>query len=541
MDRFLQLFGRFVQFSYAAWDRIVLRGYYERLQRPENIVYFFRTVCAQRCITPEVLAARTVGYRRWVENYAKRHAVPLITLPAGTRKEQFVDRFYQRYRDQEGVLVILKSMEQSPTFISYEPRYRPASGDDDYRLIKRAAKRFLHYYFYVMDPVMGPMSLCVASYLPFGVNCYMNGHSYLAQHLQRAGIRFRKDENAIVSCPDPERLAEIAAGLDEAILGKRADYWALRLAPSFSDHERSACRLQYQWSMAQMEFCRNVIFRRRARLRELFQRAVEIGVALGGATQTRHIFGRRIDRRYDGKLEPTLERRDEGFPVLRAYYKSSYVKQYEKGDRLLRTETCLNDTYHVGIGRKLHNLPEVKEHLAATTDRYLAQQAELLDSTVDTGALAKLAEPLITGKRRVPGIKLHDDRVIRLLETLLHSGGLVGDWTTRELHEHVLRRHRLSEQDYTLGQLRYDLGKLRAHGLAERLGTSRRYRLSRDGVRLGALLVKVRTRLLGPMFAGETVRGGGRSANPSVVEGALRSVDHALDALCETLGLRAAA
>jgi len=38
-------------------------------------------------------------------------------------------------------VVILRSMEQSPTFISYEPRYRPASGDDDYRLIKRAAKR----------------------------------------------------------------------------------------------------------------------------------------------------------------------------------------------------------------------------------------------------------------------------------------------------------------------------------------------------------------------------------------------------------------
>ena len=468
MDRFLQLFGRFVQFSYATWDRIVLRGYYERLQRPD-IVYFFRNVCGERCITPQVLAARTVGYRRWVENYAKRHAVPLITPPAGTRKEQFVDRFYQRYRKEEGVVVILKSKEQSPTFISYEPRYRPASGDDDYRLIKRASKRFPHYYFYVMDPVMGPMSLCVASYLPFGVNCYMHGHSYLAQHLQRAGIRFRKDENAIVNCADPERLAEIAAGLDEAILSKRADYWALRLAPSFSDNERSACRLQYQWSMAQMEFARTVIFRRRARLHELFQRATEIGVALGGATQTRHIFGRRIDRRYHGKLEPILERRDEGFPVLRSYY---------------------------------------QRRLAATTDRYLAQQAELLDSTVDTGALTRLASPITIAARRVPGIKLHDERGIRLLETLLHSGGLVGDWTTRDLHERVLSRHRLGEQDYTIGQLRYDLGKLRAHGLAERLGTSRRYRLSRDGVRLGALLVKVRTRLLGPIFADQTLPDG---------------------------------
>jgi hypothetical protein len=83
--------------------------------------------------------------------------------------------------------------------------------------------------------------------------------------------------------------------------------------------------------VAQIEFARDVIFQRRARLHDLFQRAVDIGVALGGATQTRHIFGRHINRRYHGKLETVLERRDEGFPVLRSYYKSSYVKQYEKG------------------------------------------------------------------------------------------------------------------------------------------------------------------------------------------------------------------
>ena len=40
-----------------------------------------------------------------------------------------------------------------------------------------------------------------------------------------------------------------------------------------------------------------------------------------------------MNRRYNGKLETVLEQRDEGFPVLRAYYKTSFVKQYEKGDR----------------------------------------------------------------------------------------------------------------------------------------------------------------------------------------------------------------
>ena len=540
MGRLLQLLGSCVQFSYACWDRIVLRGYYPRLQRPENIVYFFRDVGGEACITPALLARRTASYRAWLESSAEQHGIPILSAPKGVRKEDFVAPYYRAFRGEEGVVVILKSMEQSATFISYEPRHAAPSGDD-YRIIKRAAKRFLHYYFYILDPVMGPMSLCVASYLPFTVSCFLNGHSYVAQELRRAGVRFRLDDNAIVSCADPDRLTAVADRLDEQILRQRASYWAGRLAPRFSPRERAACQLDYQWSVAQIEFARDVIFHRRARLHALFQRAVEIGVALGGATQTRHLFGRRINRRYQGKLETLLERRDEGFPVLRAYYKSSYVKQYEKGDRLLRTETCLNDTYHLGIGRKLDNLPAIRQHLAATTDRYLAQQAELLDSTVDRGALAALASPVTTGRRRVPGIKRHDDRVIRLLEGLLYTGGLLGDWTTRQLHAHVVARHRLRQDDYTLGQLRYDLGKLRAHGLVERVGRSRRYRLTVAGVRLGALLVKIRTRLLGPILADSALAPRPRSDNPSTVEAALRTVDRALDSLCATLGLTAVA
>ena len=57
MDRLLQLLGRFVQFSYACWDRIVLRGCYPRLQRPANTVHLFRDVGGEARITPAVLAA----------------------------------------------------------------------------------------------------------------------------------------------------------------------------------------------------------------------------------------------------------------------------------------------------------------------------------------------------------------------------------------------------------------------------------------------------------------------------------------------------
>ena len=109
---------------------------------------------------------------------------------------------------------------------------------------------------------------------------------------------------------------------------------------------------------------------------------------------------------------------------------------------------------------------------------------------------------------------------------------------SRAICTSVLKRHRLNEQRYSLGQLRCDPGNLRAHGLAERLGTSRRYRVSGEGVRRGALLVKVRTRLLGPIFAGRHRAGRWPQRQPSVVEGALRSVDQALDAVCESAARR---
>jgi len=345
---------------------------------------------------------------------------------------------------------------------------------------------------------------------------------------------------------DVAALQFAADGLSAALLQRRCSYWVRRLVPVFSPVERAALAPGYRYSMAQMELATDVIFKRSAPLTALFRRACELGVLVGGAQRTTHLFGRRISRHYQGKLQTVLDQREAGHPVLRWYYQTSFAKQYTRGDqhtdRILRTETCSNDTRHFGVGRRLENLPSLREKLAATNERCLALQAELLASTIDTGQLAALAEPTLIGQRRIPGLKLHDDRVIRLLETLLHPGGFVADWTTRELHTRILARHQLADGNYRLSQLRYDLSKLRAKGLVERLGTSRRYRLTPTGLKLGVLLVKLRTRLLGPL----ATLVGQRSADPrplpsNSVDAAFREVDTALDHLSTALGLQHAA
>ena len=550
MDRLSELLGNAVQFAYSCWDRIVLNGYIERLQRPENLIYFFHDVVGIECIEPAVLQQRTNAYKAWVRRIAEEHDIPVLAAPPappkGVHKEDFVQPFYRRLKGAEGVACVLTSLEQGRTFVSYLPQWTPPSGDTNYRFIKACHKRFLHYYWYVLDPVMGPMSVRVGSYFPFNITCYFNGHSFVAQELSRAGVRFRKADNAFTGVADAAALQAAADRLSPALLQRRCAYWARRLVPTFTPAERAALQPGYRYSMAQMELATDVVFKRSAPLRALFQRACELGVLVGGAERTTQLFGRRIDRRYQGKLQTVLDQRDAGRPVLRWYYQTSFAKNYVRGDRrgdcILRAETCSNDTRHFGVGRRLDNLPMLHQKLATTNERTLALQADLLASTVDTGLLADLAKPTIVGQRRVPGLSLHDDRVIRLLDTLLHPAAFASEWTTRELQARVLARHRLADSNYRLSQLRYDLAKLRAKGLAQRVGRTRRYRLTPEGAKLGVLLVKLRTRLLGPLAtlaAQSSPRRTPRIQNS--IDAAFHQLDTALDQLCTALGLQPAA
>jgi len=538
--------GQVVQFAYTCCDRIVLSGYIERLQRPENLIYFFRSVVGIDVIEPAVREQRTNAYKAWVRRVTEEHDIPVVAAPRGVKKEELVEPYYRHLKGDQGVACVLTSMEQGRTFVSYVPRWKVPSGDANYRFIKACRKQFLHFYWYVLDPVMGPMSVRVASYFPFNVTCYLNGHSFVAQELRRDGVRFRKADNAFLAVGDVAALQAAADRLTPAVLQRRCNFWVRRLVPVFSPVEREALRPGYRYSMAQMELATDIVFKRSAPLRALFQRACELGVLVGGANRTTHLFGRRINRHYRGKLQTVLDQRDAGHPVLRWYYQTSFAKQYVRGDqhsdRILRNETCSNDTRHFGVGRRLENLPLLRDKLAATNERCLAQQAELLASAVDTGQLTALAAPTLVGQRRIPGLKLHDDRVIRVLETLLHPGGFVHDWTTRELHIRVVARHHLTTDDYRLSQLRYDLSKLRAKRLVERIGKTRRYALTPLGLKLGVLLVKLRTRLLGPLASliqQPRATTPWRHLNP--VDAAYREVDTALDHLSAALGLQPAA
>lgn len=194
MDTFAKLFGSLVSFVYHCFDRIVILGYLPLLTRPENIVHFFRDVHQVGAITKEVLRQRTDDYTRWVDSFARNHTVPIEWAQKGVRKEDYV---LSRLRRMErsgrfGVYFIFKSMEVGPSFRISNPKY--PTKDPNYRIIAPQKSRYTHIYFYIRDEVVGPMVMCVGTFLPFRISYWLNGHSFIERELLREQVRFRKDE-----------------------------------------------------------------------------------------------------------------------------------------------------------------------------------------------------------------------------------------------------------------------------------------------------------------------------------------------------------
>jgi len=174
-------------------------------------------------------------------------------------------------QNRYGVYFIFQSIEQGSCFKSIPPKYPTA--DPDYRIIRRDWRPYTHLYFYIRDEVLGPMAMCVGTYLPFLTTYYVNGHHYIENELRRAGVAYRKDDNAFLWVADPAALQAAADRLSEQVLRKRLDHWTFLLGPKFSQKERQAVKLSRGYSINQVEYCRNFIFKRNAPIHKTFERS----------------------------------------------------------------------------------------------------------------------------------------------------------------------------------------------------------------------------------------------------------------------------
>ena len=115
---------------------------------------------------------------------------------------------------------------------------------------------------------------------------------------------------------------------------------------------------------------------------------------------------------------------------------------------------------------------------------------------------------------------------------------------TPELYPHVWAALGVTPEQYSLASLRYDLSKLRAKHLVEKVPHSRRYRLLPEGYSICLVFLKLFERIYAPLTAGllQPVSGDSRlqQQQRTQLDRLYQRVADDLDELIQAVGLKAA-
>jgi hypothetical protein len=136
------------------------------------------------------------------------------------------------------------------------------------------------------------------------------------------------------------------------------------------------------YAIAQIEYCRNFIFKHFP-IHKIFERSCELGPWRLTAHRISEIFGVRLSKRLRGKLATVIDQIEHGHHVFRAYWKNSFLKQYEKFSRFLRNELCSNNLRDVGRKKGPAHLDAVRRRFQIITDRFADCQTQGLNVHVD--------------------------------------------------------------------------------------------------------------------------------------------------------------
>src|SRR5258708_20725101 len=256
------------------------------------------------------------------------------------------------------------------------------------------------------------------------------------------------------------------------------------LTPFFKESDRKTAGCQHRLLFSRVEYWYDPNFRRRAAVDQVGARLLDANRTIGQPDKITTIFGRKITKDYKGKLQTVIEDIGLPNPVIRSHYGHGFIKQYVRDHLLFRTEPATNNVNDYGVNKAVENLPELRQRMDSITDNYLNVQQHILDTFVDRHQLKALTAPtLLPAGKRIPGLKLDHPRQLALMHALVRFANVAASnsFRTSDLHAPAAAALACTLSQYRLSSLRYDLSKLRAKGLVEKIPHSSRYRLLPQG------------------------------------------------------------
>jgi hypothetical protein len=349
-----------------------------------------------------------------VETFAKQEQLPVVPLRQGQRKDDVAAEHLRAFDKPEGVLFIGKAQEKTPVFRT--ERRRSEKTGATYPWLVRSTAMVNPFYVYCVDRDFGPFFLKFSPYFPYHARLCLHGHEYAKRQRKQKGIGFEARDNGVLRCDDPKRLQAICDGLSAEKIDALLRQWLRKLPHPFTAADRSA-RYRYEISILQAEFSLTQGWDRPVTDRVFFEQVIRENLDIGRPSQVQLIFDRQVSRRRPGRFRTRVL--TEGvIPSLHIDYKNTRIKQYLKEGRALRTETTINNTRDFSIGKRLKNLPALRQIGFRVHRRLLDVPKISHDCSIGEDTFNQVVRSIEVNGQRASALRFGDPRVQALFAVL---------------------------------------------------------------------------------------------------------------------------
>jgi hypothetical protein len=484
------------------WDRLRLQGTLRSLYYAPVMEQYLRKAGVLWKDFKSYAVGLTGRVSQAAEEVSKQHRRPMIYLPSSrTSKEEQAWQIQQRDRIRKGLIAVMSCVEPWRT-------WRMRGSFETKRLELRLEwGKCKHYYFYWMHEELGFLHLRLQTWFPFLIQVCVNGREWLARQMDRAGIRYRKEDNCFPWVSDvggAQRLMAEQTRINWAkVLGE-----LVKRCHRLDQEIRRPIGAEYYWSASQSEYAADVMFRERAALERIYPPLVHHAVMSYGAEQVMRYMGRRGRVGIHDAVVTDRRRRSEGVRV-KHWLNQNSIKFYDKGS-VLRNEVTINAPKDFRVWRAAENQPEGEKQWRVlrrsvadfgrraevsrkATDRYLTALAAVKVQRTLAEEAVEVCRAIKRDGQRYRGLNPLGANDAELLRAVNRGEFAINGFRNRDIRKRLYGSSKDQAQERKqMAAVGRKLRLLRGHGLVAKVSKTHRYMVTSKGRRMITALLAAR-------------------------------------------------
>ena len=482
------------------YDRIVLTGSLHPFCYAQGMTHYLFEHQIRIFDYAKFAEPLTEQIRENAERLAQQHGLEIEFIrKKNFRKEDRIQAILKIRGTQPGLVHIFSALEPCET---YKPWHDKAT---HHTYVKRDTGKCLHYYFYFIDPDLGLCFVRVATWCPFRLQFYFNGHAWLAAQLRQKGIHFDVLDNAFAHIADYAVANQLVEQFNPTPLHQSLDVFAQQFCPVIQ-----SLNLSYQWSIYQAEYATDLVFKRQSDLQAFYPHLVETLIHTVKPTDIATFLGQKLHGNYRGEMGNRFNVRWLGARLKHVMGPVS-LKAYDKFGLILRIEVTVNDvtffqqyrqvqhrngeteTKYAPMKKTVYSLPALAEQLRAANRRYLEFLSAIATPEVGVQRLNHVTETRVENAHHYKGFNLLAEADAAVLRLLLRGEFAISGLTARAIRKLL--------SDKTRGKISRLLKRLRVHGLLRKIGRHYKYYLTDLGREVATMTLKLRELYVIPALA----------------------------------------